>query len=267
MKGNGGVVRSSEAPPGEVVRAFGGDPESLRRLDGGQGTSWRAGDMVLKPAGPEDQHRWLAGVLAEIPDSAAFRLARPVASAAGEYVVQGWAATRWLPGHHVSGRWHEKLAVSAALHSALAAAPEPPFRGDDPWSIAARVAWGEPAPPGVDIALPVCEPWTGAAPQLIHGDLAGNILFADNLPPAVIDMSPHWAPAPFADAVMVADAVAWSGASVHLAQWFADTVPGGRELLARAVIFRVVTIALLCPDDPARIAAEEAGYAPVSDIT
>lgn len=37
-------------PPTQVIAAFGGDPERLTPLPGGQGTSWRAGPIVLKPA-------------------------------------------------------------------------------------------------------------------------------------------------------------------------------------------------------------------------
>ncbi len=33
-----------------------------------------------------------------------------------------------------------------------------------------------------------------APPQLVHGDLTGNLLFHTSLPPAVIDLSPYWRP-------------------------------------------------------------------------
>jgi len=35
-----------------------------------------------------------------------------------------------------------------------------------------------------------------AQAQLVHGDLSGNVLLADGLPPAVIDLSPYWRPPP-----------------------------------------------------------------------
>jgi hypothetical protein len=47
-----------------------------------------------------------------------------------------------------------------------------------------------------------------AAPsQLIHGDLTGNVLFDDQLPPAIIDFSAHWRPVPYVAAIVVADAL------------------------------------------------------------
>jgi prepilin-type processing-associated H-X9-DG protein len=135
------------------------------------------------------------------------------------------------------------------------------------------VAWGDqPADPGLPVVPALLEelepllsqPWPGPPPQIVHGDL-GNILYADGLPPAVIDMSPHFAPAPFADAIIVADAVAWEGAPASIAERFAATRSAGRQLLARAVVFRVVTVAHLRRDDPERVAAEMAGYRPVVD--
>jgi uncharacterized protein (TIGR02569 family) len=262
-------------PPAHVVTAFGGDTSQLTWLPGGQGTSWRAGGVVLKPTAPADRIDWLAGVLAQVPDCNAYRVARPVASADDRWIVDGWAATGWLSGEHRSGRWEEGLSVSAAFHAALAGVGAEPLRSDGPWSIGCRVAWGDLAPaahlpPTVtvlldDLAPLWTQPWTGPPPQIIHGDL-GNILYADDLPPAVIDMSPHFAPAPFADAILVADAVAWEAAPVDLAERFAAARAAGPQLLARAVVFRVIAMAHLRPDSPEAVAAEIAGYRPVSDV-
>lgn len=47
------------------------------------------------------------------------------------------------------------------------------------------------------------------AAQLIHGDLTGNVLFAADEAPAVIDFSPYWRPPVFAEAVVVADGLLW----------------------------------------------------------
>ena len=75
------------------------------------------------------------------------------------------------------------------------------------------------------------------ASQLVHGDLGGNVLFDDELPPAVIDLSPYWRPAPYADAIVVADAVAGEGAPDELVD--AHLRRHGEQLLLRAVLFRV----------------------------
>ena len=50
----------------------------------------------------------------------------------------------------------------------------------------------------------------------MHGDLTGNVLFADDLAPAVIDFSPYWRPTGFASAIVVGDALLWEGADETL---------------------------------------------------
>src|SRR5690606_9446225 len=124
---------------------------------------------------------WIARILAQVPDSDAFRLARPVRSEDGRWVVDGWAATRWLDGDHRPGRWAERLAVSRSLHAALAGVPvrAAEFQSTDPWSVAMRIVWGRQAfdperlpaaaEPYTELAPLFARPWTGAPPQVIHG--------------------------------------------------------------------------------------------------
>ncbi|MGH2837223.1 MAG: hypothetical protein ACRDJY_02605 [Thermoleophilaceae bacterium] len=81
--------------------------------------------------------------------------------------------------------------------------------------------------------------------QLVHGDLSGNVLFEDGLPPAVIDFSPYWRPKGFASAVVAVDAVVWHEADVGLLATVVND-RDGTELLIRALIFR-----LLAHRDPA----------------
>ena len=83
---------------------------------------------------------------------------------------------------------------------------------------------------------------------MIHADLGGNVLFHDTLAPAVIDVSPYWRPAAYADAIVVADAVAWSGAGDELVERLLRAQ--GDQLLLRAVLFRVAT-------DPGEVEAYE----------
>ncbi len=88
--------------------------------------------------------------------------------------------------------------------------------------------------------------------QVIHGDLTGNVLFADSLPPAVIDFVVYWRPAAYARAVVVADALAWEGATPDdLAA--ATSGEGFGQFLARALMARIVTDWLADADSaPAR---------------
>ena len=110
------------------------------------------------------------------------------------------------------------IAAGERFHAALEGVPRPSLfdARTDHWAIGDRVAWGElPAatfahvkhlPRLVAALRPVDAP-----SQLVHGDLTGNVLFADGLPPAVIDFSPYWRPTAFASAVVVGDALALGG--------------------------------------------------------
>jgi len=236
-------------PPNDVLESFGvsGDPLPLV---GGRGRAWRAGDIILKPADlAPAEHAWQADLLPTIRTEG-FRIARPRRTGDGSLVVGGWAAWEHVEGQHQPGRWSEIVEVGGALHHALAEVLRPRFIDDrtDPWSVGDRVAWGEaPIEPYrriqsvrrlADILRPIDAPG-----QIIHGDLTGNVLFADNLPPAVIDLSPYWRPTTFASAIVVADALVWEGADGSLAATF-NHVGSFGQYLVRALIFRLVSAAI-----------------------
>ena len=84
------------APPRSVLAAFGADGP-LTPLTGGQGASWRAGTVVLKPLDrrPEEL-AYEARLLARLREGDAIRLARPLRAADGRWVVDGWCATTTL---------------------------------------------------------------------------------------------------------------------------------------------------------------------------
>jgi uncharacterized protein (TIGR02569 family) len=243
-------------PPTEILAAFGVNarPEPL---SGGQATAWRAGDVVLKPLDMSiDALRWQAEVLGSVePDG--FRVAAPMRSQDGELVVDGWTAWPMLVGTHAP-RWADVVAVGERFHRALAGVERPAAVLDartDGWTRADRIAWGE-QPAGRFARVPEVAHLLGAraavsAPsQLIHGDLSGNVLFADGLAPAVIDLSPYWRPSAYASAIVAVDAVLWHGAALALL----STAAADAQLLVRALLFR-----LLATSDPAAAAL---GYRP-----
>jgi uncharacterized protein (TIGR02569 family) len=190
------------------------------------------GSLVLKPLDhPAGEIAWQAEMLASVEEDG-FRVARMRPE-----IVDGWIASDYVAGSHEPGRWREIIAVGERLHAALAHAPRPDAILDlrtDPWSNGDRVAWGELPFPELDDVLAVLEP-IDAESQLIHGDLTGNVLFHDELPPAIIDFAPSWRPPEFASAVVVADALCWEGAPEEVAGAV------GRQYLLRALIYRAVT--------------------------
>jgi uncharacterized protein (TIGR02569 family) len=255
-------------PPKDVLGAFGvsGTPTAL---EGGQRLAWRVGHLVLKPAdASEESLAWQARVLADVP-SDIVRVGRPERSIGGAYIVAGWSASTFCPGRHEPRRWSEIIAVGRRLHRHLAQVARPDFLDSrtDPWAIADRAAWGDTslAPyrdaPHVARLEARLEP-VRAASQIIHGDLTGNVLFADSLPPAVIDLSPYWRPVEFASAIVVADAIVWEKATIAE---LSSAMTGNQfgQLLARALMFRIITDAVA---DPEALSGRATTYAPAVDL-
>jgi hypothetical protein len=236
----------THAPPAEVLRSFGVDGPPAP-LEGGQGTSWRAGDLVLKPAGPEAAPalEWLDAAAPALVQQERIRLALPLKSLDGSLIVDGWAATRWLPGAVAARRWAERADVARRLartFGALDPRTLPPR--DDPWARADRAAWDEDGGPMRDHPVARARMPVAASAAVVHGDLAGNTLLHPGLPPAVIDLSLYARPIEWSVAVFCVDVVAFEGAPVELLAT-ASADPAFPQYLARALLFRMITDELL----------------------
>jgi uncharacterized protein (TIGR02569 family) len=249
-------------PPPHVLAAFGAeDPVPLA---GGEGTSWRCGPVVLKPAQARsaEELAWQGRLFA------AFR-ADGVRVARLRGVHDGWVAWEHLAGEHRPAAWPQVIEAGERFHEAIADEPRPAFfdRRTDHWAVGDRVAWGELPAAGFEQAehlrrlAAALRPVDTSASQLVHGDLTGNVLFADGLPPAVIDFSPYWRPPGFATAIVVGDALLWEGADESLlaAVSHVDDFP---QLLLRALVFRAVVDALFRPG-PRRPDEDDCFLAPV----
>ncbi|MGW1342783.1 TIGR02569 family protein [Kribbella sp. NPDC002412] len=252
-----------EPPPGAVLDAFGLTGAAVL-LPGGQGETWRVGEVVLKPARFVPEAEWRASVLTGLPEAAAFRVAKPVWSQGGAWVVDGWEASELLAGATDARRPDDVLVAGAAFHQAVAELPRPEFLDarDDPWTYGDRVAWEELRVDGshellgklLDARRPV-----ESAAQVVHGDLLGNVMFADGLPPAIIDWPVYWRPPAWAAAVAVADALCWYGAQPALAARWAH-LPEWGQMLVRALIYRIAT------DLALRGSADWASYRPAIEV-
>jgi uncharacterized protein (TIGR02569 family) len=241
------LTGADDSPPTEVVAAFGGTGP-VERLAGGRGVTWRAGAVVLRPAEGHGETAWASEVLSRLPASTEYTVPEPLRDDSGSWTRGGWHALRWVPGSADPTRVDDVLRAGDAFHRALAGVPKPDFlvRRSHPWARADRMAWGEePAPED-----PTLDRLRGEyrvvdlAEGLIHGDLLGNVLFAEGRPPAVIDWAPYWRPAGYAAAIAVADAAVWHGYPLDrltndrgVAEW--------RQLLVRALVFRIATFQLV----------------------
>lgn len=238
-------LESSPSP--RILAAFGAVGSAVS-LPGGQGTSFRAGEIVLKAAGMEDEAIATAELFERL-GGPGFRVPKPVPTRDGRWLCEGWSAWRYVearPAGPNGGRWQDTLDACRAFHAALATEPKPAFlaRRDDAWSAADRLAFGEEiAEPLPFVAetirrLSMLRKPVHALSQLIHGDFTGNVLFAEGELPWVIDFSPYWRPAEFALAVVVSDAISWTAADPAIVDLCADVLDFD-QWLVRATLRRV----------------------------
>lgn len=241
----------ADPPPARVLRAF-GEEEPPLPLAGGRCTSWISGELVFKP-GADPVHEWLAEALADVtPDG--FRLAAAVRTVDGAWSCEGWSATRWLegaePDRTTAETWLQVIEAGRAFHRAVAHLDRPDCLDarTDRWAVADRVAWGEHhvrlRPELADLGARLkgaLEPL--GVPQIVHGDLTGNVLFSAGLPPAVIDISPYWRARAYAEGVVLADALCHHGAQPSLLSRAGVSVAA----VARALLFRIVTTSQASP--------------------
>ncbi|MDT5126686.1 MAG: hypothetical protein QOG79_5980 [Mycobacterium sp.] len=198
------------------------------------------------------------------------RLARPVRSTDGRYVVAGWRADTFVTGTP-EPRHDEVVSAAVRLHEATARLERPRFLTQPPsvpWSdvdvfvAADRAAWEDrplhTLPPGAQVApgsadgqrsielinqLASLRRPTRAPSQLVHGDLYGTVLFAGTTAPGITDITPYWRPATWAAGVVVVDAMAWGEADDGLVERW-TSLPEWPQMLLRALMFRLAVHAL-----------------------
>lgn len=253
--------------PPEVFDLF-AVPADAVPVDGGRGRSVLAGDLVLSPGRDAATADWLNPVLARLAaeldhaEPRALRIAMPIPTRDLRWVVDGWGATRYEPGARPCHDLDVLLATGRLLHAHLAAGVTSSHLGltvrDDRWARAERAAFTD-GPVADDPAGRVLRPREVQAlvtdlraalsglpsadqlgpDQLVHGDLAGNVILDAMGLPVVLDMAPYWRPALWAEAVCVLDAVLWHGADTAvLREWREGP---RRQAMLRAGIFRVLS--------------------------
>ncbi len=227
----------------------------------------RVGGVVIKPVhdGSLEHPRsldvlaWLADQIADI-EADGFRLARPIRSQEGAWLVADkhstvWSAWTFLPGQPM--KEHDDIpavieaiyALHRALHpiSRLALLDE----NDTPWGVADRCCWDQPPawihPVIEPLALQLYErlrPIPDLPCQIIHSDLnLANIIVAPELPPGFIDITPVWAPVDFTVA-MFANWLGPRRGDVSRLRYF-EHVPHFDQLLLRAAIRMLLIVSEL----------------------
>jgi len=236
-----------DGPPPDTLKAFGCQPPATP-VPGGQGSTWRSGEIILKPMFDPEGAIWEAETLERLP-KIGYRIATPIRTQTGEWVSQGWTASQFLPGFSPKGtHLKERFEAARTLHKDLETTDRPPHfdHATDPWAMADKIAFGFAewtADPRITPCLerfraqqiPIRGQW-----QVIHGDLAGNFLIQEGLPPAIIDFTPKWSPGSFGEAVMAIDICLWE--NVPFEQVTQLLTPNERQLLPLAAARRLLEI-------------------------
>ncbi|KRE32901.1 hypothetical protein [Paenibacillus sp. Soil724D2] len=240
----------------EIINSFhlSGD---IVPLSGGQNTSVRVSNAVLKPVDDIQHSEWLLNIIYNIIPQG-YRVSKPIRSKYGTFVSKGWACTQYEVGKDVKGRIEEKLLVSKLFHRDLSSIDFGNFpHTDNPWSKGHRIAWQIDELPGelpretqeiINKLLSRVSLKEHYKVQIVHSDLSGNILFDHVLSPLVIDFSPTIAPVEYAEAILVCDCIAWQGSNISEI----DLLPDNelyKEMIIRAIIFRLSVSAIFSNGD------------------
>jgi uncharacterized protein (TIGR02569 family) len=257
-------------PPPEVLDLF-AVPDDPRPLTSGHGHSVVAGDLVLSPGRDAATCSWLNPALARLAveldttTPRSLRIAMPIPSRDGRWVVDGWAASRYEPDTHPCHELEVLVATGRLLHARLASAvPSPPDglrERSDRSARAERAAFDGSHATGIplehvgalvgDLSAQLDDTDLGPD-QLVHADLAGNVLVDGSGVPVVIDVAPSWRPVLWAEALCVLDAVLWHGADATvLVGWSQGS---RRQAMVRAAMYRLLSHEL-APGDRDRYAA------------
>ncbi|MGK2880931.1 MAG: TIGR02569 family protein [Mycobacterium sp.] len=260
---------SIERPPDHVLATFGlagSHPAQLgESWDGG----WRCGEVVLSMVADHARAAWSAKAR-ETLFVDGVRLARPVRSTDGRYVVSGWRADTYVAGSP-EPRHDEVVSAGMRLHEAtsklerprfLTQPPVAPWADVDVFIAADRAAWEErplhSLPSGARVSpgsadgqrsidlinqLALLRKPSKSPNQLVHGDLFGTVLFAGTAAPGITDITPYWRPASWAAGVVVVDALSWGDADDGLIERW-SSLPEWSQMLLRALIFRLAVHAL-----------------------
>lgn len=231
--------------PQHVRTAFGVRDATPEAVVSAGVRAWRCGDVVIRPVADAAIAAWSAGVLDGLTADG-LRLALPVRSSDGRWVVAGWSAYHYLPGTP-QPRHDETVQASLDLHEAMIGVTRPRLL-DDRDDLVARAdaaAWGEqrimldPSAGGALFEQLAAKRKPMPLPsQVVHAELFGAVLFHDGELPAVLDLVPLWRPMQWAAAVVVVDALAWGGADPDILLRWAH-LDGWPQCLLRAVLFRL----------------------------
>lgn len=254
----------------DIVKLFLLEGEGIP-LIGGQGDSTKFKNKVLKKVGDIKNQQFLSEVIDQIiPKN--YRLSKPIKSINNNYIEGFYCVSEYEKGEHNFSDYRKFLNVSIDLHKDLNEIKIQKFpKFNDPWSISHRVLFNKESLPTtikkemkdiIESLLKKLKP-LNLPHQLIHTDLAGNILFDDKLGPLVIDFSPAYAPVEYAISIMICDLITWHGIDISIIDNLLQAF--SYETLRYAILFRILTAAQLHKENVEKFILEWEAYKPIWD--
>ena len=252
--------------PAHILASFGVASAHPVQLDEEWSGGWRCDRAVLSPADEPARAAWIAKVMAKVRP-AGVAVSRPISSSDGRFSVSGWRARTFMSGDRAP-RFDEMAAAALRFNEALngqswpEAMNENPLRdpftaadaaafAEDPAEIVTEVLGADSIPtPGQAEALAKAMSLVGlrgeiqASDQVVHGDVAGCLIFDGAADPVMTDFVPAHHPAGWSVALLVVDCMAWGNAPDALLQRWAH-IPDFYQLALRAAMYRLFAHALL----------------------
>jgi len=249
--------------------------ETYQILKGGQNESIKVGDLVIKPVHEKEKYLWLSAVLEEI-NFENLQVATPLKSLEGNFIEDSFGATRYFDAQFYNNKLKEKLDACRELNSKLAGIRKPKEydKWESPWTKAQGLAWSDHKISSALLPKEIEElirlrKTLNLPDQLVHVDLAGNILFDEKGGPIIIDFTPGFYPKEYSEVLLMIDSIAWYQASIEALQLLSAEKEIQDQLILRALIFRLSVPFFLHADSKNKIEAfqkDYQGYRPIVDL-
>lgn len=242
--------------PDHVQAGFHVEPAAAEPAGPAWDHGWRVGTVVFSRALSADAAAWSAKTREKL-QIPGLRIARPIRSTDGRYVVSGWRASSHIDGT-LSRRVDEVVLAALRLDDALSELEIPGFAqqpGEDPFARADRAAWSG-GTTGNELVAELAELMTPlqAPDQVCHGDLLASTIFSGYQAPAVTDLVAVAHPHGYSAALVMVDGLIAGAVDSGVIDRF-DHLPGLDQLLLRALAYRVLVLEYL-PETAPNISAD-----------
>ncbi|MBZ8176900.1 TIGR02569 family protein [Corynebacterium poyangense] len=231
----------SETFPEHVQAAFHADRGPIERLDAAWGYGWRVGQVCVSRALATDAAGWSARVREKLKVEG-LRIARPLRSTDGRYVVSGWRASSWIegkPARRVDEAVAAALRLDAELSTLSVALPEAKGKGTVFDQADRSATAGEDHGDALAARLIRNTPFCDAPDQICHADMLGTTIFHQGNIPALTDIVGTRRPRGYTAALCMIDGLITGAVDPGIIHRWRH-IPHLEHLLFSALTYRVL---------------------------